>query len=566
MKRILSLILAAAMTLLVLSGCVSTQNPGGTAGEPGVIPQHPAVENASDMDPTLEAAMNGKRYDLTPNWLCDEKTTLTILTYDAVNSSYLPPSNDLWFWQMMEEYTNVHIEWEVSPNAGYSEVLNTRLSAGVDLADIVMSTNARATTNAGDNGVFIDLKPYWDTCFTNTSTYFDNIGTDFLTYITNPNGKIYSLPNTMNPTEGHITFMYNTAWLQELGAEVPTTLDEFTDLLYKMKQAGDLNHNGSQDEVFLTSSTLTILMSVLGNAFNLEVYEGWDAFDADAEGNAIPEYTSDNMRACLTYLNQLYEDGILDQEYNYMSDDSLAEKIANDRVGCFVFYSGFSIGYGNLTSNGQEDPLGEHYTLGLPLASEWNNNEGYFVRRTLAYGNTGASITAECEDPELAAKWLDVLYADPNIMWIRCYGKEGESFQFNEQTGQLELICNPDGSWNTKYLGIGQISLPFIQTTEELLSDKLVYPWYMEQYDKIRQCKWVSASIPKVSIFSEEEAELRDAVNSEVSAYWFEWRDKFVTGMMDIETDWDMYVNSINGVGMLQLTQVWQMVYDRLVK
>ena len=561
MKRIFSALLALLMAVSVLAGCSPDTYDGPVSI--GTIPQHPAVENAGAGDPTLSAAMKGQKYDLSPNWLCQEKTTLTVLTYDAVNSSYLPPSNDLWFWQALEAYTNVHIEWEVAPNAGYGEVLNTRLSAGVELPDIIMSTNSRATTNAGNNGLFVDLKPYWDSCFPNTKAYMDSIGEDLLSYITNPNGQVYALPNILNPTEGHITFMYNTKWLEELGAKVPTTLDEFTDLMYKMQQAGDLNHNGEKDEVILTSSTMSILMSVLGNAFNLEIYEGWDAFGADENGKVYPEYTTENMKACLTYMNKLYEDGILDSEISYMSDDSMAEKIANDRVGCFVFYSGFSIGYGALTSYGQDDPLGEWFTLGMPLASEWNGNEGYFVKRTLAYGNTGASITKESQHAELAAKWLDTLYADPNIMWIRCYGKEGETFQFNEKTGNLQLICSPNGAWNTKYLGIGQIALPFIQTTEELLSDKLVYSWYLEDYEKIRNCKWIEASVPKVSIFSEEESELRDEVNSEVSAYWFEWRDKFVTGLVDIEKDWETYVNSINGVGLMQLTEAWQMVYDR---
>ena len=79
----------------------------------------------------------------------------------------------------------------------------------------------------------------------------------------------------------------------------------------------------------------------------------------------------------------------------------------------------------------------------------------------------------------------------------------------------------------------------------------------------MRSCKWINASVPKVSIFSEEEAMLRDEVNSEVSAYWFEWRDKFVTGLVDIDENWDTYVNSMNGIGLQQLTKAWQMVYDR---
>lgn len=561
MKKIAAMLLVLTLTVSLFAGCASTGKPSGTNGAVTIGDRNEG-NGAGDATPSLISGAVPLEGDLSEHWLCKEKTTLTILTYDGVNSSYEPPSNNLWFWQIMEAYTNVHIEWEVSPMSGYDEVLNTRLSAGVDLADIVMSTNSRATTNAGNNGIFIDLMPYWDTCFTNTKNYFDTIGTDLLSYITNPNGKVYALPNTMNPTEGHITFMYNTRWMEELGAEVPTTLDEFTQLMYKMQQAGDLNHNGFNDEVILTSANITNLMSVLGNAFNLEYYEGWDAFDADTNGHVFNEYTTENMRACLSYMNKLYEDGILDAEISYMSSDDMAEKIANDRVGCFVYYSGFAVSYGNLTSAGQDDPMGEWYTLGLPLASEWNNNQGYFVSRTLAYGNTGASITAECDNPELAAKWLDVLYADPTILWARVYGKEGETWKYDADKNVELIATDSSGQWDPYYLGVGQISLPFIQTTEEMAMD--ARQWYLDGCERIRQCKWINASIPKISIFSEDEAQLRDEVNSEVTAYWLEWRDKFVTGLVDIDTNWNTYVNSINGVGMQQLTEVWQMVYERL--
>ena len=247
-----------------------------------------------------------------------------------------------------------------------------------------------------------------------------------------------------------------------------------------------------------------------------------------------------------------------------MSMDTLAEKIANDRIGCFVFYSGFAIGYGVLTPAGIEDPLSECFTLGLPLASEYNGNEGYFVRRTVAYGNSGASISSECENVELACRWLDVLYADPYIMWIRAYGKEGETYEIDEN-GEVRPIMDEDGNLaDISQYGCGQLSLPFIQTTEELLLDKLPYEWYLEEYEQIRNCKWISASVPKVSIFSEEESELRDMCNSEVLTYWMESRDRFITGISDIDTEWEHYVSVMDQMGLGTLTQVWQSVYDRL--
>ena len=562
MKKGIALLLLACMLGSLLAGCAGSGTQNADDPVSSRVTGEKQTSEEDSVNPALISGGASLEGDLSEHWLCDEKTTLTVCTYDGVNSTYYPPSNDLWFWQLLEDYTNVHIEWEISPIAGYDEIINTRLSAGVDLSDIIMSNGVRATQNAGDNGVFIDLKPYWDTCFTNTQTYFDSIDVDLLTLIENPNGKVYALPNTLNPTEGHITFMYNTEWLEELGEEVPTTLEGFTNLLYKMQQAGDLNHNGVDDEIILTSSSISILMSVLGNAFNLEMYEGWDAFDVDADGVVYNEYTTENMRECLKYMNQLYRDGILDSEISYMSADDMGEKIANDRVGCFVYYSGFAVSYGALTSRGQADPMAECYTLGLPLASEWNGNEGYFVRRTVAYGNTGAAITSECENPELAAKWLDVLYADPNILWARVYGKEGETYRYNDN-GEVELLAtDANGEWNPFYLGIGQISLPFIQTTEELCLESR--SWYLEEYEQIRNSKWISASVPKATIFTDDEAYLRDEVNSETTSYWLEWRDKFITGMADIDADWNTYVNSLNGIGMLQLTDVWQMVYDRL--
>ena len=52
--------------------------------------------------------------------------------------------------------------------------------------------------------------------------------------------------------------------------------------------------------------------------------------------------------------------------------------------------------------------------------------------------------------------------------------------------------------------------------------------------------------------------------NSEVLTYWLEARDRFITGMSDIDTEWDSYVAGIEAMGLGYLTQVWQMVYDRL--
>ena len=48
-------------------------------------------------------------------------------------------------------------------------------------------------------------------------------------------------------------FVINKTWLDQLGLEVPTTVDEFTECLKAFRDAGDLNGNGIADEVPLAT-------------------------------------------------------------------------------------------------------------------------------------------------------------------------------------------------------------------------------------------------------------------------------------------------------------------------
>lgn len=510
-----------------------------------------------------ESEEAGESENIPESWLTNEKKTLTVLTTEGTSTSNPPASNDLPFWKWLEDYTNVHIEWEVASASGYTEVVSTRLAAGVDLPDIMMVNTLQLAENAGENGILVDLSEYWDTLFTNTNAYWEAQGVDFLSHISSYDGSIYALIGMAEPVEGHITIMYNTDWMEKLGAEIPTTLDEFTDLLYKMKEAGDLNGNGLEDEIILTSDGVSGLTSGLGTAFGLEQYEAWDAFVADENGVVTSEYTSDNMRDFLAYLNELYENKLLDQEISSTNANILAEKIASDRVGVFIYYSSYAITYGQLTTKGQADPFAECYSLGLALDSEYNGNDGYFIRRERAVGSPTA-ITNECEDVELACRWLDTLYADPNVLNTRIYGIEGEDWQFDSE-GNIEILYAEDGSQrDISAKGCGQIPLCHFQTPEQLLSGKEQWPWYLEEYERMRtECTWKSPSIVHLQLYSEEEDELISNVNSDVKGVYGEYRDKFVKGDEDIETGWDVYLENMEKMGIQDMVDAWQMIYDR---
>lgn len=541
-KRLFALLMAAVM-LLGLVACADTSDDG---------PDGEYNANLQPGDPET--------------WLSHDKVTLTVLTNEGSSTENPPPSNDLPFWKFLEEYTNVHIDWEVASAVGYTEVVSTRLSAGVELPDIMMINTIGNGEKAGDNGVLVDMAPYWDTHFTNTNAYWDAQGVDFESHITTGDGNIYALVGMAEPVEGHITLMYNTEWLKKLNKEVPTTLDEFTDLLVAMKQAGDLNGNGVNDEICFTAAGFAGLMDCIGTAFGLEQYESWDAF-ASKDGKVYSEYTSDQMRNFLEYLNKLFNEGILDKEIASMNASFLAEKIASDRVGVFGYYSSFAISYGQLTPRAQKekDPYGEYFTLGVALASEYNNNKGYFMRRERAVGAPTA-ITTECDNVELACRWLDTLYADPNVLNVRQYGIEGEDWKKGEN-GEIEILYPADGSpRDISSKGCGQIPLCHFQTVAQLTEGMDQYPWYQEQYERMRtECDWKTPTVPHLQLFQDEEKEIMSMYNVDVKGVFGEWRAKFVTNKSNIKTEWDKYLQEMKDMGSDELTGAWQMVYDRTI-
>lgn len=554
MKKTMALILAMILVVFSLAGCLSGGNKETTPST-----KAPDATKPVATDPVETADPNKK-----DSWLCDEKTTLKVYT-SGQSGSFLDPSNDQWFWQWMEDYTNVHIEWEVVPPTDFKTVLTAYMSSGQVDADIIRTSSFPHSNDGGVNGMFVDIAPYFDTHFPNLHRYIEE--NNLVTYrsaLTNPDGTMYAISCKATPTENRILPMYNTKWMKELGLSVPTTLEEFTAYLEAIQAAGDLNGNGEADEIPLTSVQLGWMRPGLHSAFGLETNDSAGYFYADEQGVVRSSWDSDNNRAFLAYMNDLYERKLLDNEITTNVETTIKQKVASDRVGVVVAYTSFATSYGALLPYGADTPYDEHFTVGVPLASEYNNYDPYIVQ-TDSYTHY-TSVNAKSENIDLALRWLDVLMCDENALLARCCGKEGEHYQLNEN-GEPEIIVPEDGStWSIAELGCGQIAMPHFQTPLQInFAKSALTPWYMEQYETLRnEYKWIWTSVPTVPSYTDYEAEIRDLYFADVQGLWWESEHKFVIGEMDIETDWDAYVKDLKAMGLDELCNMYQSVYNRL--
>lgn len=492
--------------------------------------------------------------------LVTEPVTLRVLTNAGVNAAYPPPSNDLPFWQYMEKLTGVHIEWEIVATESYDEIISTRLASGKDLPDIINVGNLITATSAGRNGLMLDMSPllkengYYINQFLADNEYPRQL-------MVQSDGAMYYLCATVSPMRNQITYLYNKAWMDKIGAKIPTTTEEFEEVCKKMVGV-DFNGNGKADEVILTSADYGMLDS-MGTSFGLECYEGSGYFTADESGVVSAAATSDKMKNFYEFLNRLYSEKILDQQIYTSNWNTMFEAVAADRVGIVYTFSSFAPDLGNMTTKGIEEVNSEIYSVGVPLKGP--DGYQYMMRRDKQAGDA-CCITRDCKNPELAMRWLDVLYAMPEVQETRYWGQEGLTYSVKAD-GTRELLIPTDGkTWTEVRDGVfGGGQIPFAHQQIDSL-------WLME-YDAIPSLKWYTAednalqpyfksfSVPNVPM-TEAEQEICDMYRTDIDTYVAEMHAKFVKGEASFDA-WGDYVAALQGMGIDEMTSAYQSLFDR---
>lgn len=179
MKKLLSVLLCAAMILSVLAGCGSQSTPASTEA-----PQTPASTEAKQ-----EAS--GEKATIRMAYWNSEDTVADLLAYLA------------------EAVPDVEIEYQFIDNSNYSTIIDTQLSAG-EGPDIICESPATALKHA-KLGYLADLSEL--------GSLYSNAGTSVYSY----NGSVYALPG-ISWFEG---VYYNKAIFADNGIELPTTFDEY---------------------------------------------------------------------------------------------------------------------------------------------------------------------------------------------------------------------------------------------------------------------------------------------------------------------------------------------------
>lgn len=153
-------------------------------------------------------------------------------------------------------------------------------------------------------------------------------------------GEVWALPGGYQ--EAMFTRTIRQDWLDNLNLEVPTNLDEFYEVS-KQFTFNDPDGNGKDDTYGVTSSGVWNLQDIF-QAFDARLDkegEGSITYDPNADAY-VDSMLKPEMIDALTYLNKMYEEGILDPELFTNQGSNMREKFWASEYGSTFYWLGFS--------------------------------------------------------------------------------------------------------------------------------------------------------------------------------------------------------------------------------
>ncbi len=547
-KKLVALLLVLAM-VLSLAAC-------GNGGNSSTSSETSTSSAAEDSSAAEEGETGDDGETAEPGEfqlpIVDEPTTLSYFVADDSNCAIMTTDwNDNEFYQEMERRTGVHLEMEMVSSADYQTNFNLMIASGT-LADLIYvgaSYYAEGVDAAIDDGYFLDLTDLVDEYMPN----YQKVRTSDIQYellSTTDSGRLGAVYELRQSKQGPwLGLWIRQDWLDDLNLETPVTFDDYHEVLTAFKNEKGatapliLNFSGSDGEFGTMSGGLNVLNS-------------WQ-LDETGKVNFGPYM--DAWKEYVTIMNQWYNEGLIDPDF--MATDERTADMAKVVTGASGLFAAL------YTMPSVYEAASEDSNMNLAPVNPPVKNEGdeIHIRLRDSYTSGNTAISADCENPEVAMRWLDYLFTEEGAL-LANYGIEGDTFEFNEE-GEPEFtdkILNNENGWTmtqtvASYLCPSAGIANWSDWTRELAGvpekDQACYDVWSEADDTWR--------LPSSVTLTQDESTERAALYADISTTVKEQTAQFISGALDIESNWDAYISSLESSGIERAIEITQAAYDR---
>lgn len=336
----------------------------------------------------------------------------------GTNTGYLPVEKDSKSYNLYKDLTGVgiiqpYVEW----NGGttYQEQLNLRIAAG-EMPDIFTPVNGMEVSLI-ESGALLDLSDLLPKYAPNLWKVIPEEVWDAMR-ASDPTGKggIYIIPNVIS--YGRNGGMIRQDWLDALGLKMPTTQEEYVNVLRAFKN-DDPNGNGIQDEIPTGGRAEARWMDHLFAMYGIAMWEGypqWDIYNGELTYSAV----TPNMKDALKWIASLYKEGLIDSETLLNDKAAWDGKINSNRVGSWTHLPQEAFNYAETIASS----TGAKPNIAILPALSAPGYEGYYTALKVA---GPCLVVAKTDDQDKIQAVMKVLnaYGDTSL-WEAFYnGVEG---------------------------------------------------------------------------------------------------------------------------------------------
>ena len=500
-----------------------------------------------------------------------ETTTLTGMTSYPANTESNP--NNRTIFKRLQEKTTVEIEWTAIQSDQWGDKITLNMSNPDTLTDFIFTAGFSDSDllKYADQGIIIPLEEYIDAYMPNLSAVFEKYP-EYRTMCTDSEGHIWALPwieqlgseKTAIQTVGNMSFI-NKKWLDFLGLEVPTTVDEFEQVLIAFRDhASELQAEFNIDGSIIPMACIvndgdqdpSILINGFGEGYGDADKGRHIAVTDDLE--VICSATQEGYKKGIEWLHSLYAEGLIDPEAFTQEWSTYVSKGKSGRYGVC-----FSWDVANIDNLQDWVPL-------PALTADTRNITPQNGSFTSGFDRGRCVVTAVAENPALVCAWLDQMY-DPFQSPQNNWGTYGEDDEFDI----FELGENENGEEMLKHAPLGDASPVEVREAEcvggplaildEYYGVYVTCPddaqyrldWIKDYYTPDMNTKYVYPNVFMSQEDTEELSNLQADIQKTINAKKSDW---IMNGFTD--ADWDKYLKDLDAYGLQDYLDIFQKYLD----
>ena len=552
--------LALTMSASVLAGC------GGKGGASGA-----GASAGLEVDPATLA------------FPLAETATISGLTNFPAGSESEP--NNRTIFKRLEEKTNVHVEWKAIQSDQWGDKIQLEMSNIKTLPEFIFNAQFGDTDllKYAKQGVIINVEDYIDKYMPNLQKVFEQ-APEYRAMCTDADGHIWALPwieqlgyeKTAIQSIGNMPFI-NKQWLDFLGLEVPTTVDDFEKTLIAFRDnAAELKKEFNIDGDIIPMSCIINDgdqdPAVLINGFGEGVgdMDKWRHIAVTDDKKVICSATQEGFKKGLEWLHKLNEEGLIDPEAFTQEWSTYVAKGKSGRYGVC-----FSWDVANIAQVSMDDLIAGEGWVPLPaLTADTRNITPQNGSFTSGFDRGRCVVTANAKNPALICAWLDQMY-DPFQSPQNNWGTYGEDDDFDI----FVLGKNANGEDMLQHAPLGDASPVEVREAECVggplaildsyygvyvtCPDDAQYRlnWIKDIYTPDMHTKYVFPNVFMTTEDTKEISNLQADIHKCIASAKSDW---IMNGFTD--ADWDQLQKDLEAYGLEKYLSIFQKYVDEYYK